>query len=165
MKRALVIMFAIVMLAGLSDAAVTSKSVTISPCPGVTQTLDLDLISATAVAGIQGQINFDSSLFSNMQVTAGLGAPSFVVMGNLVAPGQYRFIAYANPTKSMTLTYPVLRFQFVAASSLPQTGSRTMTYTYEAASTTDGQSITSNFSDVNILFRRNSIENTWAIYQ
>lgn len=164
MKRALLVFSAIAMLAGLTGATVTSKALTVSPVRGLPQYIQLNLSSSQAVAGIQGQINFDSSIFSNPQVAAGPGASGFTVMGNLVAAGQYRFIAYANPTKSITLGTIAIEFRFDTASVLPLTGSRTITYTLEAASTTAGQSLTSDFSNVSVIFRHNSAAN-WTLYE
>lgn len=164
MKHVLLLFAAIAMLAGLTGATVTSKAVTVSPMRGLPQHIQLNLSSSQAVAGIQGQINFDSSIFSNPQVAAGPGASAFTVMGNLVATGQYRFIAYANPTKSIALGTTAIEFRFDTASVLPVTGSRTITYTLEAASSTNGQSLTSDFSNVSVLFRRNSASN-WTLYE
>jgi hypothetical protein len=166
MKRTLLSLIAIVMLTGLSDAAVTSKSVTVTPYRAIPTLINLDLTSSQALAGIQGQINYDPAIFSNPAVFGGVGLSGFTVMGNLVAPGQYRFVAYANPTKSMSLAFTALQFRLDTSAALPQTGSRTITYTYEAASTTDGQSISSvDFSNVNVVFQRNSAKDSWVIYQ
>ncbi len=164
MKRAMMLISALVMLAGLTGATVTSKALTISPMRGLPQYIQLNLSSSQAVAGIQGQINFDSTIFSNPQVLTGPGASGFTAMGNLVAAGQYRFVAYANPTKAMTLGTIAIEFRFDTASVLPVTGSRTITYTLEAASTTSGQSLTGDFSNVTVVFRHNSADD-WMLYE
>lgn len=164
MKRALLIFSAIAMLAGLTGADVTSRSVTISPLRGLPQYIPLQLNSGQAVAGVQGQINFDPAIFSNPQVAAGPGASGFTVMGNLVAAGQYRFIAYSNPTKPLLLGVGALEFRLNTASTLPLTGSRTITYTLEAASTTGGQSLTGDFANVSVIFRKNHANN-WMLYE
>ncbi|MEN6626465.1 MAG: hypothetical protein ABFD69_09585 [Candidatus Sumerlaeia bacterium] len=165
MKRGLMLIVGLMLAAGVCQAQVSSKAVTVTPSRGVPTQITLDLVSSTAVAGIQGQINYDSTIFSNPKVEGGLGASGFIIMGNLVTPGQYRFIVYANPTKSLQTAYTVLQFTFDTASVLPIGGSKTITYTIEAASTTGGSSISSvNFADVTVLFKRNSADN-WSIYR
>ena len=154
------------MAGGISWAAVTSQPVKTGVSPDMVIDLPLKLDSpASVVAGVNGELVFDTALFSNPQIMQGPGAPSFIVMGNEYTPGHYKFVAYADPTRTMALGSPVLYIRLQAAHQFEHSTISTLTYPMAAASDNTGASLTPcTFADIQISVNSTGAQH-WALYE
>jgi hypothetical protein len=90
--------------------------------------------SPDSVDGLNGEMSFDTNLFSNPAVFADVGSPGFTALGNEVSPGLFRFILYKNPAnQNLSQADPVLRFSLFAKPGLLSSTSSQVTFTMAAS--------------------------------
>lgn len=111
--------------------------------PVLTLPLTLTADAGETIAGVNGQLNYDPTFFENPTVAVAGGAGGFTVLGNEVAPGEFRFVVYANPTQTMTLeTAPIVNFRLnLKHEGIDGPVSTQITYSMEAAATPEGVSL------------------------
>jgi hypothetical protein len=134
-----------------TTADVTSPEYSIDAHPKFPLLMQLDIDSifdlgpgpdtSIPIAGLNGQINYDPAFFSSASVATGHGAPGFIVQGHEVSPGQFRFVSYANPTKTMNDFNAVLEFRLEPSVTIQPNSSTLISYSMEAASDTNGVSL------------------------
>lgn len=154
------------LLSGTSWAVdVTSEAVNISAAHSSPVYVPLKLVSSKVVAGINGQLDYDPNLFTNPQIQKSLPTQNFNVLGNLVAPGQYKFVIYADPTASINTKDPIVYFRL---ETNPGTAANLSTLSFSTAAASDPSaiSLTSAFANIqiNVLENRNAASD-WAIYE
>ena len=177
---------ALIMIGHLSlpstTANVTSPEYSINAHPKFPLLVQLDIDSAfdigsgpdvtLPIAGLSGQLNYDTTFFSSATVSAGHGAPDFIVQGNEVSPGQYRFVSYANPTRTMFDFNAVLEFRLEPSGTIQPNSSTLISYSMEAASDASGVSLDNDqgttptevqFGSVAVLYSNSVID--WADYR
>lgn len=148
-----------------AHAAVESVEVNVIAFPERTVTLPLQMSTTTTLAGINGQLNYDPARFTNPRVDLAGGSQGFIVLGNEVTPGQYRFVLYANPTAILQVFNPLLGFKLDTTAALPA-GTSVLSYTLEAASDPNGVSLPGvNFANASVTYvqPRNAV-NEWSVY-
>ena len=149
---------------------VSSPEVTVIGYPGQQVSFSLDVSATVAVAGINGELTYDSTVLSNPEIQRGLGALGFNVLGNPVAPGQFNFVVYADPTANLNLTRPIAFFVFDISDQAVGETSTIVTYEMEAAGSAEGISLTNDdnsdiqFGNVTIEIGGNAVED-WMIYE
>ncbi len=146
-------------------ANVTSKSVTITPLAGVPMIIPISIQSTSDVAAVVGQINYDPATFSNPRLFLGPASAYFTTMGNLIAPGQYRFILFSEPTSIILTHMTNLQVILDANPVLPKSGSQTISYTFQSAASPTGESLNINLASVQVVFQRNTAESEWMLYE
>lgn len=174
MKRHRGLMLLSMLVAGLlitqAWAAITSESPALSVSPGknVLIPLQINATEGELLAGINGQFNYDPAIFSEPDVAGGPGSSYFLALGNEVAPGQFRFVLYADPTRTLASNKVVLYFSLRAANPIPGGETSTVSFSDVAASTPDGVSLstltTVNFQDIEILLNENAAQ-SWQDYR
>ena len=157
-------------LAGASWAGVTSTAYHFRGSPGISINLPLTLSSDQPVAGINGQVVYDRTLFSNPQITHATNNPNFVALGNDVSSpsepevGRYNFVVYADPTATMPLDRASVYLTFAINPVVRQTMTSTLSFDLAAASDPNAVSLTTAFS--NILIDLNSTgAKHWTMYE
>jgi hypothetical protein len=122
-----------------APADVTTKDTVLSARPGqdIYVPLILQTTAGEQVAGINGQMTFDTNYFGAPQIQVGPAAPGFTILGNEVSPGKFRFVVYADPTAIMGLQTPVMFVRLTAAGTLPQDGSTTIDFLNGPVDTSD----------------------------
>ena len=156
----------VMLAAGICWADVLAPEQSTIARSGLPVQFRLSLESPEAVAGIQGQLNYDSTLFSSPQVLMAMGSVGFNVLGNEVTPGEFRFVIYADPTANLMLGPAVAEFMLQSNSSLPYDQPTTIYYSMEAAARPDGTSFLDavSFGDVEVLMNRAGVEH-WLMYE
>ncbi len=177
---------ALIMIGNMSlrstTADVTSPEYSINAHPEFPLLVQLDIDSAfdigsgpdviLPIAGLSGQLDYDPKFFSSATVSAGHGAPDFIVRGNEVSPGQYRFVSYANPTRTMFDFNAVLEFRLEPSGTIQPNSSTLISYSMEAASDASGVSLDNDqgttptevqFGSVAILYSNSVMD--WADYR
>jgi hypothetical protein len=148
------------------SAAVTSPAATWPVNPGADAYFFLSVDASTAVAGFNGQLNYDSTKFSNPRIETSGGSYGFIVAGNEIAPGQFRFVLYANPTQTVRTWAPLFLVTLKAASNLASGSSSVATFSLMAASDAAGVSLT-NVTFGNITLKTVDTRNAaseWPLY-
>jgi hypothetical protein len=152
-------------IGGLTWAAgVTSDPVSGTAYAGNTVQIPLTLHSATPVAGLNGEFQYDPALFSNPTIQAGPGAAGFTALGNLVTPGHYKFVIYSDPTKNMNLGQLVAQFQVTVAKNVGKSAVATVTYPGSAASDASAKSLSATLGTVQIKLASSGATD-WAFYE
>jgi hypothetical protein len=162
----------LMLITASAPADIVSQSTSVNAFPGATTIVSLE-IEATAgesVAGINGQLNYNTAIFHTPTVTAGSGAGGFIALGNEVSPGAYRFVLYNNPTAAMNLNEPVIEFSFVGRTDMPQDIESEITFTGgtaperdEASSNLAGVSLATDLAPV-LVIKKNAVVN-WSFYE
>lgn len=155
----------LVVWASSAQAAVQSIEVNVFAFPERTVTLPLQMSTTTTLAGINGQLNYDPARFTNPRVDLAAGSPGYIVLGNEVTPGQYRFVLYANPTGILQVFNPLIAFKLDTTAVLPA-GTSVLSYTLEAASDPNGVSLPDvNFANASVTYvqPRNAVAD-WLVY-
>ncbi len=158
-------------LAGAAWADITSKPRMISAQRGAPLliSLDVDATEAEAVAGINGRLTYDPAIFHNPAIGLQVGAAGFTALGNEVAPGDFRFVIYANPTATMNLNLPVAEFNIDVDPLAPFNTTQTLSFDTSAAGSPEGQSFAAqgksvSFADFVVNINANAAE-AWAVYE
>lgn len=144
MKKLFVFALMAALLGGASVRAdVTSAAKTIPTSIGSTVDIPINLTASGAVAGINGEMNFDSAVFSNPTIYAGAGAGDFTVLGNEKESGVFRFVIYSNPTNTLSIWNTVAYIRVHIANDTSLHGQqKTITFNdaWSAASDANGAS-------------------------
>lgn len=154
----------VMLVAGSVWAAVlvTSKPVQKSIRSGQDISFGLDLDCATSVAGINGEMRYDTLRLSDPRVAVGSGAPGFTVVGNIVEPGRFKFVVYKSPTTSVDLSKVVVNFTLKVSSS--KAASTKVTYAISAAAKPDGVSYGSSVSFADVMLDLANGAQSWTWY-
>lgn len=165
--RKLLMGLALISLAGAAAwaATVTSTPVSQSAAHDTTILVPLKLSSATPVAAINGEIQFDATLFSSPRLVQGSGAAAnFTAMGNQTAPGVYKFLVYSDPVTAMNLTQTVAYLELKVARVIPHSIISQIRYTVAAAADANAVSLSTQFSTALIKLNSTAVTD-WAVYE
>lgn len=165
-------MFALMLLAvsGLAwTAVVTSNAISGSASRNSAITIPLKIKSATPVAGINGEFDFDTTYFSSPSISVGPGAQGFIALGNLTSPGHYKFVIYSDPTKTMNLSLVVAQFQVKTAPKITKSVVSQITFPAGltpplASSDANAVSLSTTLSAISIKLQGNGA-NDWVLYE
>ena len=160
------------------QADVASNPQTASAMIGTPVMIPFTLSSPGAVAGVNGELIYDTVYFENPRVAASSGASGFTVVGNEKEAGVFRFVAYANPTSAFNLNNRVLTFTLDVISDTSHYGHQTtITFNSGLSAASDvsgasygvatangglGQAVTFNNIVVNIA---ETGTNDWMLYR
>lgn len=164
--RLLIFPVLMMLAAAFASAAVTSDPVTYPAKPDGKLYILLNLNSDDLVSGVQGQLNYDPTYFSNPDLNVHQGARTFIGQGNEVAPGAFRFVIYADPTSAITLSLPTAVLYLDISPDIPPGQEFTLTYSDERAARPDGSSYGDavDFAPVTILSNETPARH-WMIYE
>lgn len=164
--RKLILMFALLLIAvsAWAAAVVTSTSIRKPVSRNMEVSFELKLSSAQSVAGVNGEMRYDSRYLSQPRVSAGTGASGFIVIGNEVEPGRFRFVAYKSPTANMDLSKPALIFNLRTGNERPSGNTTKITYTISAASKPDGASFGGDVAFADVIFDYSLGVQHWHYY-
>ncbi len=149
---------------------VNSPEVTVIGLAGQQVSFSLDVSATEVVAGINGELMYDSNVLSNPEIQSGLGALGFNVLGNPVVPGQFNFVVYADPTANLNLARPIAFFVFDISDQAVGETSTIVTYAMEAAGSPAGLSLANEnnsdiqFGNVAVEIGGNAVRD-WLIYE
>jgi hypothetical protein len=167
MKKSICLLGLALIAGGVCWAAeaviVSSQPVSLGAAHDFPIMIPLKLTSAQAVAGINGQLDFDANLFSNPQIQKGVPTQNFNVLGNQVSAGHYKFVVYADPTASMSLKDPVVFFRIQVSSNATHSAISTMSFSEAASSSPAALSLTTAFANIQVNLLGNAAKD-WAIY-
>jgi len=169
--RALCTIGFLIALAATGRADVQGVGVNTAGYPGKDVMIPLQLVSSDSVAGINGQLVYDTNLFSNPRIVQGSGASGFVVLGNDVSNpaetgvGRFNFVVYADPTSTMDLSSPVVYFFFMIADNIPHTTIGNLLYQIAATSDPTAQSLATQFDGIHIYLNSTATGKSWALYE
>jgi hypothetical protein len=147
--------------------AVTSKPLVVQArhSSGSAVMFQLDVDCAQEIAGVNGEIRYNSSYFGQPAVSAGSGAPGFTALGSEIEPGKFRFVLYRSPTAAVDAAKPVLTFS-LTTKTIPRNVSQTQVlYAFAAAAKPDGSSYLDSvsFSPVTIQFQAGASD--WGLFR
>lgn len=169
MTRRTCLLTGLLLILAFHQTAMATVTGTLSgglPPAGMPMILRLDLTADTPVAAINGQLDYGSAWFSNPTIQTGSGAEGFLALGNEVAPGQYRFVVYANPTSLFAMGQAAVYFQLDTISPYPATGTTQIQFSLEAASDGVGVSLADvDFGGLTLSFDGKNAIGDWALYE
>ena len=154
----------LLVMSAWAAAVVTSTSIRKPVSRNMEVVFDLKLNSAQSVSGVNGEMRYDSRYLSQPRVSAGAGASGFIVIGNEVEPGRFRFVAYKSPTANMDLSKPILIFALRTGNERPSGNTTKITYTISAASKPDGASFGSDVAFADVIFDYSLGVQHWHYY-
>jgi hypothetical protein len=170
----------VALLVATAPADVTTKDTVLSARPGqdIFVPLILQTTAGEQVAGINGQMTYDTDYFSAPEIQMGPAALGFTVLGNSVEPGKFRFVVYADPTAVMGQVTPAMYVKLTAAGVLPQDGTTEISFLNgpvdvsdpdkageSSAATPDGVSIGNvTFNTVTVALNESAADD-WVLYK
>lgn len=163
-KLILAITLLLIAVTAWAAAIVTSTAIRKPVSRNSDISFDLKLNSAQSVAGVNGEMRYDSRYLSQPRVVAGAGASGFIVLGNETEPGSFRFVAYKSPTANMDLSKPVLVFTLRCGNERPAGNTTKITYTTSAASKSDGASFGGDVAFADVTFDYSLSAQEWHYY-
>jgi hypothetical protein len=160
----------LLLVAGTGWAAVTSQGVTMGAASAGPVYIPLKLSSAQQVAGINGQLNFNTARLESPSIQVGPGASNFIALGNETTPGHFRFVLYSDPVKAMNLAQPVAYFRILSKPIDTSAVSYVETLSFSSGSNDIGAgdpnatSLGATFSDIKLTMGGNAAHD-WAYYE
>lgn len=148
-------------------ATVSSQSYTVDGKRGEVLCIPLKLVTTSAVAGINGELDYDSTLFSNPTIITGTGANyGTIALGNTVSAGKFKFVVYNDPVKAIDPSQPVAYFQVKVAPTVSQSQLAKLTFltTASGAGDTTGVGLGASFAAFNVKLLSNGVQD-WALYE
>ncbi|MCL5271372.1 MAG: hypothetical protein M1457_12665 [bacterium] len=157
----------LLVVAGISRAAVVSPSVTVRGRLGLPVEIPFQISADSEVAGINGQLNFDIAFFSNPQIILDDASYGFIALGNESQPGQFKFVIYADPTQTVRLNAPLVKFRLDVVGPVTTRQLSTITYTLAAAGDPQGVSLPAvQLADSYVdLTTANTSAHDWQLYE
>jgi uncharacterized repeat protein (TIGR02543 family) len=122
-------------------ASVTSPPIELNGYKGDPLEIPIQLSATAAVAGLNGELNFDPDLFETPIVNTGPGAEDFTVRQALPVNGVLRFVVYPSPLNTLKLDTAILQVSLTVAPGLTEDVDTTLTYTSVAASDLNANSM------------------------
>ncbi len=139
-------------------ASVTSPPIEVNGYQGDPLEIPIQLSATAAVAGINGELNFDPDFLENPVVNLGPGAEDFTVRQALPVNGVLRFVVYPSPLNTLKLDTVILKVSLTVSAGLTEDADTTLTYTNMAASDFDAHTMSDvSFSTVTAHLRASGV--------
>ncbi len=122
-------------------ASVTCPPVQVNGYKSDALEIPIQLSATAALAGLNGELNFDPDLFETPIVNTGPGAEDFTVRQALPVNGVLRFVVYPSPLNTLKLDTVILQVSLTVAPGLTEDVDTTLTYTSVAASDLNANSM------------------------
>ena len=153
-------------LSARAQSTVVGDAVHATAVAGYDIMFALTVTSPEDVAGLNGEITYDTTYLSNPAVSLGAGAAGFTALGNEMTPGVFRFVLYADPTQAIQQSLAALQFSIHVADTVPQGHDEVLNYTIQAAGRADGTSYLTNIAlaPVTIHLLQTGVTD-WALYE
>lgn len=145
---------------------VTGAPVTVQFQSGVNVALPVTISASSSVSGFNGQLNYDSTVFSNPEIKPSSASSGFIFEGNEIAPGRYRFVAYADPTQKIWPGTMAFYFLLQSKTGLTVGNEYKATYSLLGASNANGVSMdTVSFGDATMkVWAPENAAKNWPLY-
>ena len=116
------------------------------------------------IAGINGELVYDSSYFHSPSISTGAGSNGFIALGNETEAGHYRFVLYHDPTMPFSIGLPQLYFRLIVADT-NASAETTLSYTGEAASDMQGEVSLPDVDFSDVIIRISNSVTDWILYE
>ncbi len=159
----------LIVAAGAAWSAVTSPLLQVEGTIGSEVTLPLNLSAEEAVAGVSGQLVYDTDLIQDPTIEASAANSAFSVLGKDVSNpgepgvGRFNFVIFADPTISIDLGNPAANFSVRIANDVGDSSSTTLAFGAVTASDSAANALTTDLAGFEILFQ--TAANHWARYR
>lgn len=168
-KKIFKVMAAFLLLAAVGQlvwASVNSEPVTANGKKGEYLIIPLKLISPQMVGGINGELTYDPTLFSNPTIISGNGSNiGMIALGNQVSAGHFKFVVYSDKANvAFDINQPVAFFQVKVAPTVSQSQIAKLTFQTVGACDIAANTLGASFAAINVKLLSNGV-NDWALYE
>jgi hypothetical protein len=155
--------------AGAVWAAVNSPLLQVEGVAGAEVYLPLNLSADEAVAGVSGQMVYETALLQDPKIETSAANAAFSVLGKDVsAPsepgvGRFNFVIYADPTLSIDLSSPAAVFSVRITDDVGNSLSTALTFDGALTSDPAANSLITSFVGFGVVFQ--TAAKNWAFYE
>lgn len=155
------------MLGGVSQAAVTSDPLNLTASHGNVLYAPLTVHSDQPVAGLNGELVYDSTVFNTPQLlpTSGTNA-QFNLLGNEPTVGHYKFVIYSDPVTPLDLATPVAYIALDLKPTFRAATLSTLVFNSAAAGDPNGASLGATLASIQVqVSEAQNAARNWSLYE